>query len=459
MRTAGRRCRLDALRATSWADRLAGAAPAVWRHPPHWSLRAAEVNPRRVRVLRPVAATPSRPGGHPCSGPSSRRWAAGSARWQSWPRRWTCSRPRSWLRPAGWSRWAGRSSTGEPSSAAPWRIGPKRRPASRACARSSSPPSTRSAPLEPGRELLLQGVAASGKTTSTSPPSRDPRSRTGRHRDGAGGEPRPADRPTGFRALIGDAARRPPLRALGGGAARRVVAHPARRGPGRDRHADGGIRAARHARAHHRRRGARRRLQVGPDAALRRALGGPPPRGAGAGAGVVLGSATPDLVTLARVRGGMRSERSSSSDAWAPPRHRGGGPSRRAGRGNRSIFSTALADALGALRRGSEQAVLLLNRRGAATFILCRDCGESLRCPDCELPFVFHLEGGRCAATTAAAPRFRPRSARRAGAPASATSAPAPSASRPSCGAIPRPAHRTPRLRRPGRSTGIRDDL
>ncbi|MPZ12760.1 MAG: hypothetical protein GEU89_21565, partial [Kiloniellaceae bacterium] len=59
--------------------------------------------------------------------------------------------------------------------------------------------------------------------------------------------------------------------------------------------------------------------------------------------------------------------------------------------GNRSIFSAPLAEALGTLRRGSEQAVLLINRRGAATFILCRDCGESLRCPDCDLPFVYHL--------------------------------------------------------------------
>ena len=42
--------------------------------------------------------------------------------------------------------------------------------------------------------------------------------------------------------------------------------------------------------------------------------------------------------------------------------------------------------------------MLLINRRGAATFVLCRDCGESLRCPDCELPFVFHLDTGslRC---------------------------------------------------------------
>jgi primosomal protein N' (replication factor Y) (superfamily II helicase) len=122
-------------------------------------------------------------------------------------------------------------------------------------------------------------------------------------------------------------------------------------------------------------------------------------RAALCGAGVVLGSATPDLVTLARVRGG-HAERARLAE-----RRVGGTPAievvdlraELAG-GNRSIFSGALADALGGLRRGAEQAVLLINRRGAATFILCRDCGQSLRCPDCDLPLVYHLDGGtlRC---------------------------------------------------------------
>ena len=117
------------------------------------------------------------------------------------------------------------------------------------------------------------------------------------------------------------------------------------------------------------------------------------------GARLVLGSATPDLVTLARVRGG-HAER-----ARLVERRVGGVPAievvdlraELAG-GNRSIFSAALGTALGELRRGAEQAVLLINRRGAATFILCRDCGESMRCPDCDLPFVYHLDGGtlRC---------------------------------------------------------------
>lgn len=119
-------------------------------------------------------------------------------------------------------------------------------------------------------------------------------------------------------------------------------------------------------------------------------------RGALTGAHVVMGTATPDVVSVARVRGGLV--------------HRARLVERRVGRtpsvevvdlraelaeGNRSIFSRALTSALSGLRQGSEQAILLINRRGAATFVLCRDCGESLRCPDCDLPFVFHLSGGQ----------------------------------------------------------------
>jgi len=129
------------------------------------------------------------------------------------------------------------------------------------------------------------------------------------------------------------------------------------------------------------------------------------------GARVVLGSATPELVSVARVRGG-HAERARLAE-----RRVGGVPTievadlrSELAAGNRSIFSAPLASALDELRRGSEQAVLLINRRGAATFILCRDCGESLRCPDCDLPFVFHLHGGtlrchHCGRTAAPAER------------------------------------------------------
>lgn len=108
------------------------------------------------------------------------------------------------------------------------------------------------------------------------------------------------------------------------------------------------------------------------------------------------GSATPDLVTLARAREGRLTRRRLRE------RRVGGVPAielvdlrAELAAGNRSIFSAPLAEALAALRPGGQQAILLMNRRGAATFILCRECGDSVRCPDCDLPLVFHLVGER----------------------------------------------------------------
>jgi len=58
--------------------------------------------------------------------------------------------------------------------------------------------------------------------------------------------------------------------------------------------------------------------------------------------------------------------------------------------GNRSIFSRALQRAMDeALGRG-EQVILFLNRRGSATFVLCRDCGYVVKCPRCDTPLTYH---------------------------------------------------------------------
>ncbi|MEE8390282.1 MAG: primosomal protein N' [Anaerolineae bacterium] len=58
--------------------------------------------------------------------------------------------------------------------------------------------------------------------------------------------------------------------------------------------------------------------------------------------------------------------------------------------GNRSILSRVLQRAMNeALGRG-EQVILFLNRRGTATFVLCRDCGYVARCPNCDVPLTYH---------------------------------------------------------------------
>lgn len=58
--------------------------------------------------------------------------------------------------------------------------------------------------------------------------------------------------------------------------------------------------------------------------------------------------------------------------------------------GNRSIFSSALAEGIGQILSAGEQVILYLNRRGSATLVLCRDCGHVLRCRRCDLALVYH---------------------------------------------------------------------
>lgn len=58
--------------------------------------------------------------------------------------------------------------------------------------------------------------------------------------------------------------------------------------------------------------------------------------------------------------------------------------------GNHSIFSRALQGALAETLEHHQQAILFLNRRGAATFVLCRDCGLVLKCPRCDVPLTYH---------------------------------------------------------------------
>jgi len=58
--------------------------------------------------------------------------------------------------------------------------------------------------------------------------------------------------------------------------------------------------------------------------------------------------------------------------------------------GNRSIFSRALQQAMTEALAAGEQVILFLNRRGTATFVMCRDCGHVLKCPRCDVPLTYH---------------------------------------------------------------------
>jgi primosomal protein N' (replication factor Y) len=61
--------------------------------------------------------------------------------------------------------------------------------------------------------------------------------------------------------------------------------------------------------------------------------------------------------------------------------------------GNRSIFSRALQREMARVLAAREQVILFLNRRGTATFILCRDCGNVFKCKRCDNPMTYHGVG------------------------------------------------------------------
>ncbi len=60
--------------------------------------------------------------------------------------------------------------------------------------------------------------------------------------------------------------------------------------------------------------------------------------------------------------------------------------------GNTGLLSIALQRTVEMTLRRREQAILLLNRRGTSTVVLCRDCGHRIVCPNCDIPLVYHRD-------------------------------------------------------------------
>jgi primosomal protein N' (replication factor Y) (superfamily II helicase) len=58
--------------------------------------------------------------------------------------------------------------------------------------------------------------------------------------------------------------------------------------------------------------------------------------------------------------------------------------------GNRGIFSQTLVDSLDDVLKKGQQAILFLNRRGTASYVFCRQCGNTLKCPRCDTPLTLH---------------------------------------------------------------------
>ena len=117
------------------------------------------------------------------------------------------------------------------------------------------------------------------------------------------------------------------------------------------------------------------------------------------GAAIVLGSATPDVGSYARAeRGALRllqlpqrlAPGADAIEAGAPPALEVVDMARELREGNSHVLSRALDAAIARALHDGEQALLFLNRRGAASLLLCRDCGYAPRCPRCAVAYALH---------------------------------------------------------------------
>jgi len=58
--------------------------------------------------------------------------------------------------------------------------------------------------------------------------------------------------------------------------------------------------------------------------------------------------------------------------------------------GKGGSFSQMMLEAIADRLQRGEQTILFLNRRGFSTFVMCRDCGYVLRCPNCAVSLTYH---------------------------------------------------------------------
>jgi primosomal protein N' (replication factor Y) len=120
-------------------------------------------------------------------------------------------------------------------------------------------------------------------------------------------------------------------------------------------------------------------------------------RGTLEGAVVVLGSATPSVESHANAQKGKYTRLALGTRVGTHGLPRVEIVDRRAllRAGGDPILSPSLKLALEERLKRREQALLLLNRRGYATSLLCRECGQEASCPNCSVCLTLHSQGRR----------------------------------------------------------------
>ena len=107
---------------------------------------------------------------------------------------------------------------------------------------------------------------------------------------------------------------------------------------------------------------------------------------------LVLGSATPDLVTYYRANQEKMTllELTRRANNSKLPEVEIVDLKMELANGNRSMLSVSLHDAIKNNLKEKRQTILFLNRRGYSTFIMCRECGYTVKCKNCDISLTYH---------------------------------------------------------------------
>lgn len=108
---------------------------------------------------------------------------------------------------------------------------------------------------------------------------------------------------------------------------------------------------------------------------------------------LLLGSATPDLITFYNAKETKKitllelTKRANNSNL---PKVEIVDLKQELANGNRSMLSRDLYEAIEKNLNDKLQTILFLNRRGYSTFIMCRNCGYTVKCKNCNISMTYH---------------------------------------------------------------------
>lgn len=109
---------------------------------------------------------------------------------------------------------------------------------------------------------------------------------------------------------------------------------------------------------------------------------------------LVLGSATPDMKSYTKALNGEIEiiELTKRANESSLPQVEIVDLREELANGNRSMISTILYEQIEQNLKNKHQTILFLNRRGYSTFIMCRDCGHTIKCKNCNITMTYHLK-------------------------------------------------------------------